>query len=121
MGPQTLSHGCIFSSLQITKFQSVSEIPSRFIERNVSLRGKVHSITERGIKVEHVPIYLPILSPLLSKHKGNVGGSFEEYHVYRFTGNVCHSNPTHQQSQFISVMCLKTEKVKPPNMEFAIP
>ncbi|XP_070826728.1 protein C3orf33 homolog isoform X1 [Chaetodon trifascialis] len=54
----------------ITKFQAASEIPARFIERNVSLRGKVQSITERGVEVEHVPIYLPVLSPLLSKHKG---------------------------------------------------
>ncbi|KAA8594050.1 hypothetical protein FQN60_004884 [Etheostoma spectabile] len=54
----------------ITKFQAASEIPARFIERNISLRGKVHSITERGLEVEHVPIYLPVLSPLLSKHKG---------------------------------------------------
>ncbi|KAM6988489.1 protein C3orf33 homolog isoform 2-T2 [Tautogolabrus adspersus] len=54
----------------ITKFQVASEIPARFIERNVSLRGRVHSISERGLEVEHVPIYLPVLSPLLSKHKG---------------------------------------------------
>uniref|UniRef100_UPI0037E79C51 protein C3orf33 homolog isoform X2 n=1 Tax=Semicossyphus pulcher TaxID=241346 RepID=UPI0037E79C51 len=54
----------------ITKFQAASEIPARFIERNVSLRGRVHSVTERGLQVEHVPIYLPVLSPLLSKHKG---------------------------------------------------
>ncbi|XP_038548592.1 protein C3orf33 homolog [Micropterus salmoides] len=54
----------------ITKFQAASEIPARFIERNVSLRGKVHSITEKGLQVEHVPIYLPVLSQLLSKHKG---------------------------------------------------
>ncbi|MED6232862.1 hypothetical protein ATANTOWER_003463 [Ataeniobius toweri] len=57
----------------VTKFQGASEIPLRFIERNVSLRGKVHSITERGIEVEHVPIYLPVISPLLSRHRGNVG------------------------------------------------
>ncbi|XP_034556964.1 protein C3orf33 homolog isoform X2 [Notolabrus celidotus] len=54
----------------ITKFQTVSEIPARFIERNVSLRGKVCSVTESVLQVEHVPIYLPVLSPLLSKHKG---------------------------------------------------
>ncbi|XP_040902517.1 protein C3orf33 homolog isoform X2 [Toxotes jaculatrix] len=54
----------------ITKFQAASEIPARFIERNVSLRGKVNSITEKGLEVEHIPIYLPVLSPLLSKHKG---------------------------------------------------
>ncbi|KAM4566180.1 protein C3orf33 homolog isoform 2-T2 [Odontesthes bonariensis] len=54
----------------ITKFQAAPEIPARFIEKNVSLRGRVHSITEKGIEVDHVPIYLPVLSPLLSKHKG---------------------------------------------------
>nr|XP_046245314.1 protein C3orf33 homolog isoform X2 [Scatophagus argus] len=64
----------------VTKFQSVSEIPARFIERNVSLRGKVHSITERGVEVEHVPIYLPFVSPLLSKHKG-VGTSTMLVHL----------------------------------------
>uniref|UniRef100_A0A3Q3B9Y3 TNase-like domain-containing protein n=1 Tax=Kryptolebias marmoratus TaxID=37003 RepID=A0A3Q3B9Y3_KRYMA len=57
------------SLVRITKFQAASEIPARFIVRNVSLRGKVHSVTEEGIKVEHVPIYVPVLSPLLSKHK----------------------------------------------------
>ncbi|XP_034404265.1 protein C3orf33 homolog isoform X2 [Cyclopterus lumpus] len=54
----------------VTTFQAASEIPARFIERNVSLRGKVHSITERGLEVEHVPIYLPVVSPFLSKYKG---------------------------------------------------
>ncbi|XP_042343053.1 protein C3orf33 homolog isoform X2 [Plectropomus leopardus] len=54
----------------ITKFQAASEIPARFIERNVSLRGKVHSITERGLEVEHIPIHLPVVSSLLMKHKG---------------------------------------------------
>ncbi|XP_071352356.1 protein C3orf33 homolog isoform X2 [Trachinotus anak] len=53
----------------ITKFQTASEIPARFIEKNVSLRGKVCSITEKGLEVEHIPIYLPVLSPLLLKHK----------------------------------------------------
>ncbi|XP_028275893.1 protein C3orf33 homolog [Parambassis ranga] len=51
----------------ITKFQAAHEIPARFIERNVSLRGRVHSVTESGLEVEHVPIYLPVLTPLLSK------------------------------------------------------
>lgn len=69
---------CLIPPLQITKFQAASEIPARFIERNVSLRGKVHSITERGLEVEHVPIYLPVLSALLSKHKGNVGCPLSE-------------------------------------------
>uniref|UniRef100_A0A8P4KLC7 TNase-like domain-containing protein n=1 Tax=Dicentrarchus labrax TaxID=13489 RepID=A0A8P4KLC7_DICLA len=62
--------GCLIPSPQLTKFQAASEIPARFIERNVSLRGKVHSVTERGVEVEHVPIHVPVLSPLLSKHKG---------------------------------------------------
>lgn len=56
--------------LQTTRFRAPSEIPSRFIERNVSLRGRVRSITDRGVEVEHVPVYLPVLSPLLSKFKG---------------------------------------------------
>lgn len=55
---------------QTTKFRAASEIPARFIERNVSLRGRVRSITDRGVEVEHVPVYLPLLSPLLSKFKG---------------------------------------------------
>lgn len=67
-----------FHLFQITKFQAASEIPARFIERNVSLRGKVHSIAEKGLEVEHVPIYLPVLSPLLSKHKGKVGYPLSE-------------------------------------------
>ncbi|XP_030008371.1 protein C3orf33 homolog isoform X2 [Sphaeramia orbicularis] len=54
----------------ITKFQAASEIPARFIEKNVSLRGKVHSITDKGLEVEHIPIHLPVISPLLTKHSG---------------------------------------------------
>lgn len=71
---------CFIPPPQITKFQAASEIPARFIERNVSLRGKVCSITERGVEVEHVPIYLPVLSSLLSKQKGDDGLSFEWNH-----------------------------------------
>ncbi|KAM9318832.1 protein C3orf33 homolog isoform 2-T2 [Pholidichthys leucotaenia] len=52
----------------VTKFQAAQEIPAHFIEKNVSLRGRVHSITDKGLEVEHVPIYVPVLSPLLSKH-----------------------------------------------------
>nr|XP_057936159.1 protein C3orf33 homolog [Doryrhamphus excisus] len=54
----------------LTKFQAVSEIPAGFVERNVRLRGRVHSITEKGLEVEHIPIYLPVISPLLTKQKG---------------------------------------------------
>ncbi|KAF3692667.1 Protein C3orf33 Protein AC3-33 [Channa argus] len=53
----------------ITKFRAASEIPAHFIEKNVSICGKVQAITEKGLQVEHIPIYLPLLSPLLSKHK----------------------------------------------------
>uniref|UniRef100_A0A672Z7N7 TNase-like domain-containing protein n=1 Tax=Sphaeramia orbicularis TaxID=375764 RepID=A0A672Z7N7_9TELE len=56
--------------VRITKFQAASEIPARFIEKNVSLRGKVHSITDKGLEVEHIPIHLPVISPLLTKHSG---------------------------------------------------
>ncbi|KAM6960545.1 protein C3orf33 homolog [Aplochiton taeniatus] len=49
-----------------TKFCTVSAIPSHFIERNVNLRGRIKTITEKGLEVEHVPIYVPVLSPLLS-------------------------------------------------------
>lgn len=67
---------------QLTKFQAAREIPALFIERNVRLRGKVHSITEKGIEVEHVPIYLPVLSTLLSK-RGKMGeGFFKVNHVF---------------------------------------
>ncbi|TSK38416.1 Protein C3orf33 [Bagarius yarrelli] len=53
----------------LTKFGSPSEIPVRFIERNVSIRGKVRSVTEKGLEVEHIPIYVPLLSPLLTKRQ----------------------------------------------------
>ncbi|XP_055030361.2 protein C3orf33 homolog isoform X1 [Misgurnus anguillicaudatus] len=51
----------------ITKFGYASDIPAWFIERNISIRGKVRNITETGLKVEHQPIYVPLLSPLLAK------------------------------------------------------
>uniref|UniRef100_A0A674N721 Chromosome 3 open reading frame 33 n=1 Tax=Takifugu rubripes TaxID=31033 RepID=A0A674N721_TAKRU len=56
--------------VRTTRFRAASEIPARFIERNVSLRGRVRSVSDRGVEVEHVPVYLPVLSPLLSKVKG---------------------------------------------------
>ncbi|XP_048120307.1 protein C3orf33 homolog isoform X1 [Alosa alosa] len=46
-----------------------TEIPSRFIKRNVGLRGRVCSITDKGLEVEHIPIYVPVLSPLLMKYQ----------------------------------------------------
>ncbi|KAK7152306.1 hypothetical protein R3I94_008589 [Phoxinus phoxinus] len=51
----------------ITKFGSATDIPARFIERNISIRGRLRNITENGLEVEHLPIYVPLLSRLLTK------------------------------------------------------
>ncbi|XP_066541492.1 protein C3orf33 homolog isoform X2 [Hoplias malabaricus] len=56
----------------LTKFSSPSEIPARFIERNIAIRGRVKSVTERGLEVEHIPIYVPVVSPLLIKYQSMV-------------------------------------------------
>ncbi|XP_036818037.1 protein C3orf33 homolog isoform X2 [Oncorhynchus mykiss] len=58
--------------VRISRFGLASEIPARFIEKNVSLRGRVQTITETGLEVEHIPIYIPVLSPLLAKGGGRV-------------------------------------------------
>ncbi|KAM9452219.1 protein C3orf33 homolog isoform 3-T3 [Salvelinus alpinus] len=60
--------------IRITRFGVASEIPARFIEKNVSLRGRVQTITEMGLEVEHIPIYIPVLSPLLAKGLLSSGG-----------------------------------------------
>lgn len=58
----------IARSIKLTaRFYAASQIPVRFIERNVSLVGKVHSVTEKGLEVEHVPVYLPVISSLFYK------------------------------------------------------
>ncbi|XP_078064293.1 protein C3orf33 homolog isoform X3 [Mustelus asterias] len=49
---------------QFTKFTSAAEIPDRFIEKNVILRGRVHHITRNGLEVEHIPITFPVISTL---------------------------------------------------------
>uniref|UniRef100_A0A672MZ64 Chromosome 3 open reading frame 33 n=1 Tax=Sinocyclocheilus grahami TaxID=75366 RepID=A0A672MZ64_SINGR len=46
----------------ITKFGTAADIPTRFIERNISIRGRLSNITEKGLEVEHIPIYVPLLS-----------------------------------------------------------
>ncbi|KAI4873240.1 hypothetical protein NFI96_020579, partial [Prochilodus magdalenae] len=51
----------------VTKFSSPSEIPARFIERTISIRGRVRSVTDRGLEVEHIPIHVPLVSRLLTK------------------------------------------------------
>uniref|UniRef100_A0A8C1GM28 Chromosome 3 open reading frame 33 n=1 Tax=Cyprinus carpio TaxID=7962 RepID=A0A8C1GM28_CYPCA len=43
----------------ITKFGSATDIPAQFIERNISIRRRLRNITEKGLEVEHIPIYEP--------------------------------------------------------------
>ncbi|XP_048838407.1 protein C3orf33 homolog [Brienomyrus brachyistius] len=58
----------IARSIKLTaKFGAASEIPAFFVERNVSLRGRVHRVTDKGLEVEHTPIRIPVLSSLLGK------------------------------------------------------
>uniref|UniRef100_A0A3B3QUF9 Chromosome 3 open reading frame 33 n=1 Tax=Paramormyrops kingsleyae TaxID=1676925 RepID=A0A3B3QUF9_9TELE len=58
----------IARSIKLTaKFGTASEIPAYFIERNVSLRGRVRRVTDKGLEVEHTPIKIPVLSSLLGK------------------------------------------------------
>uniref|UniRef100_A0A671M873 Uncharacterized protein n=1 Tax=Sinocyclocheilus anshuiensis TaxID=1608454 RepID=A0A671M873_9TELE len=61
--------GCLLLAFDITKFGSAADIPARFIERNISIRGRLRNITEKGLEVEHIPIYVPLLSRLLTKRK----------------------------------------------------
>lgn len=63
-----------------TKFHTASQIPVHFVEKNVSLLGKVHSVTEGGLAVEHVPINLPVISSILHK-KHNVCPSLLPVHL----------------------------------------
>ncbi|XP_043088772.1 protein C3orf33-like [Puntigrus tetrazona] len=53
----------------VTKFGSAVDIPARFIERNVSIRGRLRHVTEKGLEVEHIPIYVPFLSRLPTKRQ----------------------------------------------------
>ncbi|XP_076850852.1 protein C3orf33 homolog isoform X1 [Brachyhypopomus gauderio] len=50
----------------MTRFGSPSEIPVQFIEKTISIRGKVRRVTERGLEVGHVPVYVPLVSHLLT-------------------------------------------------------
>uniref|UniRef100_A0A672MVI4 Chromosome 3 open reading frame 33 n=1 Tax=Sinocyclocheilus grahami TaxID=75366 RepID=A0A672MVI4_SINGR len=52
--------------IRITKFGTAADIPTRFIERNISIRGRLSNITEKGLEVEHIPIYVPLLSHSLT-------------------------------------------------------
>ncbi|MBN3324629.1 CC033 protein, partial [Atractosteus spatula] len=53
----------------ITKFGAAADIPARFIEKNVSLRGKIHHVKDNRIELEHVPITVPGISPLLRERQ----------------------------------------------------
>ncbi|KAM9316117.1 protein C3orf33 homolog [Gastrophryne carolinensis] len=53
---------CARSLKLVTKFTNAKDIPDKFIKKNVKLRGKVISVTEHGIKVDHIPIRIPVLS-----------------------------------------------------------
>ncbi|XP_041732828.1 protein C3orf33 homolog isoform X2 [Coregonus clupeaformis] len=96
----------------MTRFGVASEIPARFIENNVSLRGRVQTITERALEVEHVPIYIPLLSPLLTK----VG---QDLHcaTFRFmqwtTAIVQHPGPLYRgQEGSLRSLCLNDEVLR---------
>ncbi|KAI2653679.1 Protein C3orf33 [Labeo rohita] len=52
-----------------SKKHQTADIPARFIERNISIRGRLSNITEKGLEVEHIPIYVPLVSRLLSKRQ----------------------------------------------------
>ncbi|KAJ7995375.1 hypothetical protein DPEC_G00243910 [Dallia pectoralis] len=56
----------------LTRFRTASEVPALFIEKHVVLRGRVHAVAEKDLKVEHVPIYVPLLSRFLDKRDGGV-------------------------------------------------
>ncbi|XP_055502257.1 protein C3orf33 homolog [Leucoraja erinacea] len=51
----------------MTKFTSVLEIPNNFIDKSIKLRGRIHQVTENGLEIEHIPIYLPFISSLQRK------------------------------------------------------
>ncbi|KAL4647003.1 hypothetical protein GN956_G8387, partial [Arapaima gigas] len=51
----------------VPKFGAASEIPPWFVEKNVRLRGRVRGLSHTGLWVEHIPIRVPLLSPLLEK------------------------------------------------------
>ncbi|XP_030236974.1 protein C3orf33 homolog isoform X1 [Gadus morhua] len=58
----------IARSIKLTsKFGAVAEIPVHFIRGNVSLQGRVRTVSDHGLEIEHIPVVLPILSRLLSK------------------------------------------------------
>ncbi|XP_038671729.1 protein C3orf33 homolog isoform X2 [Scyliorhinus canicula] len=54
-----------------TKFTSAAEIPDRFIEKSVQLRGRIHQITRNGLEIEHIPITLPFISSLQRRWQSN--------------------------------------------------
>ncbi|XP_075362867.1 protein C3orf33 homolog isoform X2 [Mycteria americana] len=55
------------SLLRTAKFTSAMDIPAKFVEKNVKLRGKLHHITEKGLEVEHIPISIPFVTAIQRK------------------------------------------------------
>ncbi|XP_018412529.1 PREDICTED: protein C3orf33 homolog [Nanorana parkeri] len=62
---------CARSIKLVTKFTNAKHIPDNFIKRSVKLRGKVISVKEHTIEIEHIPIRVPILTSLLKKWHGH--------------------------------------------------
>ncbi|KAM5165487.1 protein C3orf33 homolog [Mantella aurantiaca] len=62
---------CARSIKLVTKFANAKDIPASFIMKNVKLRGKVITVKEHAIEIEHIPIRIPILSSLLRKWHGH--------------------------------------------------
>ncbi|XP_040205159.1 protein C3orf33 homolog [Rana temporaria] len=62
---------CARSIKLVTKFTNAKAIPDTFIKKNVKLRGKVISVKEHAIEIEHIPIRVPILTSLLKKWQGH--------------------------------------------------
>ncbi|XP_068136963.1 protein C3orf33 homolog isoform X2 [Hyperolius riggenbachi] len=56
--------------VRLTKFSNAKDIPEWFIKKNVKLRGKVICVKENAVEIDHVPISVPILSPLQKKWYG---------------------------------------------------
>ncbi|XP_075058129.1 protein C3orf33 homolog [Mixophyes fleayi] len=62
---------CARSIKLLTKFTNAKDIPDKFIQKNVKLRGKIVCVTEHTIEVDHIPISLPILSSFQRRWHGH--------------------------------------------------
>ncbi|XP_063772182.1 protein C3orf33 homolog [Pseudophryne corroboree] len=62
---------CARSIKLLTKFTNVKDIPDKFIQKNLKLRGKIVCVTEHAIEVDHIPITLPILASFQKRWHGH--------------------------------------------------